>query len=204
MRADLLSKMDRIDAGAATDEERSQGGVTKLRYSSYRDGLTSTPELGFRIDAAHIVSRGAVSPLEADFARLRDEARVLGVLAAFLQRHAPLCRAVRTKLEHIEASLERSSFFPRCLLLRSSLLLVYDGASLGTEPDVELKMIDFASSETLPDGAVADHTAAWDGTKESLSDGYLMGVKALLRLVKQVEAGEDSPLPLQAQHPLQA
>ena len=189
-RGDLLAKMRKIDAEAPTAEERAAGGVTKLRYLTFRDSLTSTPTLGFRIDAAHIVRDGEVAPLPIDFPRLREEAAVRAALLAFLQGSLPLVRKVLVKLEGLLASLERSAFLQTHLLLRSSLLLVYDGALLDREPlDVELKMIDFASSEMLPSGVVADHSSSWEGTAESMCDGYVSGVRSLVRLLKEIETG---------------
>ena len=70
------------------------------------------------------------------------------------------------------------------------MLLVYDDAVVGSkQPGVELKLMNFGSSYALPEGvADAAHDTSWDGSAESHEDGYLMGVRNLLRLMKELHA----------------
>ena len=90
------------------------------------------------------------------------------------------------KLESIAGALERSAFAAKHVLLRSSLLLLFDDAA---RDKVELKMINFSFSYALPEGAPsATHTAAWDGSAGSDEDGYLTGVRSLVRLMKRFES----------------
>lgn len=93
-----------------------------------------------------------------------------------------------TKLTTLASALERSSFFPRHVFLRSSLLLVYDNAE--TEKDArgfELKMINFDHCYALPtDASPLTHVDPWDGDAASHEDGYLAGVHSLVRLMKAV------------------
>ena len=42
--------MLKIAPDAATEEEKNAGGVTKQRYLRFRDEISSTATLGFRID----------------------------------------------------------------------------------------------------------------------------------------------------------
>ena len=48
-REDLAAKMAKLDPAALTEEERTHG-VTKLQYMQYREQLSSTATLGWRIE----------------------------------------------------------------------------------------------------------------------------------------------------------
>ena len=214
-RADLLAKMCKIDPGEATDEERAAGGVTKLRYLQFRDRISSISSHAFRIDAAHLSPfQGGLqpAPLQYEWSRLRTDDDVAAALRAYLQGSLPLAAAIVRKLERLQADLEASTFFPRVVLLRSSILIVYDAFALkqvsqqggsvaeqtqriielvepGTQSPValELKMIDFAQSFKLPaDAPPMTHDVPWDGTVADNEDGYLTGVRNLLRLMRRV------------------
>jgi len=214
-RADLLSKMDAICPDEATPLERAGGGITKLRYLQFRDALSSTSSLGFRIDAAQLTPVDGASsptPLPFDWSRLRSDEAVLAGLRSFVAASAPLAAAICRKLKLLADSLAASTFFPRVSLLRSSILLVYDALALqrvsqqggsvehmctqlvemvepGTSSPValEVRMIDFAQSHQIPFGTPPmSHTAPWDGRADCHEDGYMTGLQHLIRLMRQL------------------
>lgn len=62
--------MIKVDASAPTSEEHEARAVTKLRYMDFRDNMSSSRSLGFRIEALKVRSVGIVpgdSFLESSF-----------------------------------------------------------------------------------------------------------------------------------------
>jgi len=117
---------------------------------------------------------------------LKEEAHILSALENFFQADTNVCKGSLLALEEILRALERSAFFAKHVLLRSSLLLVFDDAA---RTNVQFKMINFSFSYALPEGAPPlKHTGTWDGKPESHEDGYLTGVKSLVRLMRKLHA----------------
>lgn len=193
---------DAIDKNEAKAEERAAGGVTKVRYLRYRDTLTSTSTLGFRIDAAMISKDKGKKrqPIDVNFRALKDEAQVVKTMETFFQASPVLLKAVLIKLEHMRSALERSTFFHKHAFVRSSILIVYDHdahaklikqggsaedlISITSPAALEVKMIDFAHSHRVADSRKLTHRAAWkQGTDE---DGYLTGVDSLVKIIKKI------------------
>ena len=186
--ADLLEKMRALDASAPTAEEEAAGGVSRRRYLQFLDSSSSTASLGFRIDAAKTVVDGELATLPlpegVSLETLRDEASVQAAIGTFLQDDYALCKAVLGKLQALTTALERSAFFSKHVLLRSTLLMVYDDAA---RTKLELKMVSFGDSFAAADGEAVSHdTLGWSGAAGSHEDGYLAGARSLVRLFNQM------------------
>lgn len=53
-RSDLFDKMVKIDPNEPTEEEKAKKSVTKLRYMTFRESLSSSSNLGFRIEGVQV------------------------------------------------------------------------------------------------------------------------------------------------------
>lgn len=53
-RSDLYRKMVSVDPNEPTEEERKAEAITKLRYMEFREKLSSTSTVGFRIEAVKV------------------------------------------------------------------------------------------------------------------------------------------------------
>jgi len=167
------------------------GGVTQLRYLRYLDERSSTASLGFRVDAGKTVVDGKLDTLPmppgVTLDGLREEADVATAISIFLQQDADLAAACRLKVETFLAALERSIFFPKHTFLRTTMLFVYDDAN---RSKVQVKIMNFGASFALPEGERGlAHDAPWDGTATCHEDGYLIGVRSLVRVFTSLSSG---------------
>jgi len=182
LRPDLAVKMVKLDPDSLTAEEKEQG-VTKLEYMQFRENVTSTASLGWRIEGASVPDLG---PAAYEFKKLKAPSDLREAVAWFLQKRPRLHAAYLAQLIGIREVLEASDWFQRHEVVGSSLLFVYDGDDEYAPPREPLcKMIDFAKTEWMPEGSPAlSHRAEWVvGNHE---DGYLTGLANMQRLWRKV------------------
>ncbi|KAL7873403.1 hypothetical protein AOLI_G00124740 [Acnodon oligacanthus] len=169
LRRDLYNKMLEVDREAPTPEERKQQAVTKPRYMQWRESLSSTNTLGFRIEGI----KKADGTCHTDFKKTRSREDVTQVFMDFVGRNRNIISSYIRRLEDIRQILKASEFFMKHEVIGSSLLFIHDHTERA-----EVWLIDFGKTTALPDGQMLDHWRPWEeGNRE---DGYLWGLDNLL------------------------
>ncbi|ELW72366.1 Inositol-trisphosphate 3-kinase C [Tupaia chinensis] len=188
-RKDMYEKMVAVDPGAPTPEEHAQGAVTKPRYMQWRETVTSTSTLGFRIEGV----KKADGTCNTNFKKTQAMEQVTKVLEDFVDKDRGILGKYVARLEELREALESSPFFKthevRALVpwvyvggigiqvVGSSLLFVHDHTGLA-----KVWMIDFGKTVALPDHQTLSHRLPWaEGNRE---DGYLWGLDNMICLLQ--------------------
>ncbi|XP_042598461.1 inositol-trisphosphate 3-kinase A-like isoform X1 [Cyprinus carpio] len=174
LREDLYNKMLEVDSEAPTVEEKKQKAVTKPRYMQWRESLSSTNTLGFRIEG---IKRGETC--NTDFKKTRSKEDVIQVFKDFVEGNKNITNSYITRLEDIKQALKASDFFNKHEVIGSSLLFIHDHTERA-----EVWLIDFGKTTPLLDGQNLDHYRPWEeGNRE---DGYLWGLDNLLQTLSSL------------------
>lgn len=175
-RKDLLKKMMALDPNEPTEEEK-ENGITKLRYMTFREALSSSNTMAFRVEAIKLAEQEP----QNDFKTMRERAEVAEVLLSYLPpkddpKHAIIRNAFIDRLELFRSTLEQSPFFRYHELIGSSLLFIYDSTCR-----VGVWMIDFG--KTSPTETPLNHRIKWElGNRE---DGYLIGLDNIIDIFRE-------------------
>ncbi|XP_054167962.1 inositol-trisphosphate 3-kinase homolog isoform X2 [Oppia nitens] len=173
-RNDLYEKMIKIDANAPTDEEHRQRAVTKLTYMKFREALSSSSNLGFRIEG---FKAGEDLQLCKDLKLVKHRDEVRNTLKAFLMSKRQVRHQLIDRLKQLADKFESSEFFRSHEVIGSSLLIIHNGKSAG------VWMIDFAKTIAVPKDITIDHKSQWAlGNHE---DGYLFGLNNLIDILEE-------------------
>ncbi|XP_014229637.1 inositol-trisphosphate 3-kinase B isoform X2 [Trichogramma pretiosum] len=177
LRKDMYEKMVQVDPTAPSDEERQLQGVTKPRYMVWRETISSTATLGFRVEGIKLAQAGS----SKDFKTTRTRQQVMDAIRRFVEGYPHAAGKYLQRLQAIRATLRASSFFAGHEVVGSSLLFVHDARAAG------VWMIDFAKTLPLPEHLERiRHDAVWQvGNHE---DGYLIGVNNLIDIFKEIVA----------------
>lgn len=179
LRKDMYEKMIQVDSTAPSTEERRVQGVTKPRYMVWRETISSTATLGFRVEGIKLSHGGS----SKDFKTTRTREQVTGTLKRFVENYPHAVPKYLQRLKAIRATLKASPFFATHEVVGSSLLFVHDSKNAG------VWMIDFAKTLPLP-GRISkiQHDVDWQvGNHE---DGYLIGVNNLINIFQDIRNSE--------------
>ncbi|XP_066574041.1 inositol-trisphosphate 3-kinase B [Amia ocellicauda] len=172
LRSDMYQKMVKVDPAAPTSEEHGQCAVTKPRYMQWRESISSTATLGFRIEGITMES-GCVL---RDFKMTRTREQVIEALLTFTRSNPHILEAYLSRLSDLHAALQESEFFQTHEVIGSSLLFVHDRGGVAS-----VWMIDFGKTAPVPPGLQLRHDVPWaEGNRE---DGYLIGLGNLTTLM---------------------
>uniref|UniRef100_A0A673B3E3 Kinase n=1 Tax=Sphaeramia orbicularis TaxID=375764 RepID=A0A673B3E3_9TELE len=135
------------------------------RYMQWRETLSSTATLGFRIEKAD----GTCS---TNFKKTKQREQVMEVLKDFVDGNTHILGTYHV-WRSLGSVLEQSHFFRMHEVVGSSLLFVHDASGKS-----RVWMIDFGKTVPLPDQQTLDHRSPWvEGNRE---DGYLWGLDNLI------------------------
>ncbi|XP_026225823.1 inositol-trisphosphate 3-kinase C [Anabas testudineus] len=168
-RKDMYEKMVAVDPEAPTEQERAQQAVLKSRYMQWRETLSSTTTLGFRIEGF----KKANEECRTNFKRTKSREQVTEALNSFVESNKHIVWGYVRRLKQLREVLETSDFFRTHEVVGSSLLFVHDWTGR-----TGVWMIDFAKTGALPPQVTMDHRTPWvEGNRE---DGYLWGLDNLI------------------------
>jgi len=174
LRKDMYEKMVAIDRSAPTEEEHRLKAVTKPRYMVWRETISSTAILGFRIEGI----RKSAGFSSKDFKTTRSKEQIKEAVNMFTEGYPKAVPQYLERLKEIQSALDNSQFFRHHELIGSSLLFVHDVNK------ASVWMIDFAKTTPLPAGVQIDHRSPWvPGNHE---DGYRVGTANLATLLSEL------------------
>lgn len=173
LRHDMYSKMIEVDIDEPTNEENKIKAITKPRYMIWRETVSSTASLGFRIEAMRL-QNGFV---DKNFKTTKEEEQIVEAFMRYTSntnQHVIRLKYL-ARLYDLERTLSKSKFFQTHELIGTSLLFIHN------ENDAGIWLIDFAKTQTIPDNiSKITHRKKWElGNHE---DGYLMGIENLIRI----------------------
>nr|XP_056708833.1 inositol-trisphosphate 3-kinase B [Euleptes europaea] len=180
LRKDMYQKMIEVDPEAPTEEEKAQHAVTKPRYMQWRETISSTATLGFRIEGI----KKEDGTVNRDFKKTRTKEQVMEAFREFTKGNCNILNSYLNRLKGIHATLETSPFFKCHEVIGSSLLFIHD-----KKEQAKVWMIDFGKTTPLPEGQTLQHNVPWvEGNRE---DGYLWGLDNLIGILTELAQSED-------------
>ncbi|XP_016368242.1 inositol-trisphosphate 3-kinase C-like [Sinocyclocheilus rhinocerous] len=178
-RKDMYEKMIAVDPDAPTEEERAQQAVLKTRYMQWRETLSSTATLGFRIEGI----KKSDGTCNTNFKRTKYKDEVIQALEDFVDNNMLILRSYQQRLKELRAVLEKSDFFKAHEVVGSSLLFIHDLTG-----KAGIWMIDFGKTVPMPPPLTLDHRSPWvEGNRE---DGYLWGLDNFIDILTNVLPGK--------------
>ncbi|XP_077949805.1 inositol-trisphosphate 3-kinase B isoform X2 [Gasterosteus aculeatus] len=178
-RPDMYQKMVEVEPEAPTPEETLQKVVTKPRYMQWRETISSTATLGFRIEGV----KKEDGTVNRDFKKTKTRDQVTAAFQDFVKGNKDILNVYLSRLKEIRDTLEISPFFKTHEVIGSSLLFVHD-----SKGRAKVWMIDFGKTTPLSEGDELTHRAAWvEGNRE---DGYLYGLDSMLDIIVSMANSE--------------
>uniref|UniRef100_W8BUA7 Kinase n=2 Tax=Ceratitis capitata TaxID=7213 RepID=W8BUA7_CERCA len=176
LRKDMYEKMIQIDPNAPSEDEHKAKGVTKPRYMVWRETISSTSTLGFRIEGI----KKSDGTSTKDFKTTKSRQQIKQAFREFVNGFQHAMPRYIQRLQAIRATLECSDFFRTHEVIGSSLLFVHD------HYQASVWLIDFAKTVGLPENQQIDHSSTW--TVGNHEDGYLIGINNLLEIFTELES----------------
>ncbi|OWF54515.1 Inositol-trisphosphate 3-kinase B [Mizuhopecten yessoensis] len=107
LRKDMYQKMMEVDPSAPTEEEHAQQAIIKPRYMQWRDEMSSSVNLGFRIEGIMKINGGS----SKNFKKTQNCEEVKEALKSFIGDNQEILSRYIRRLKAIRATQETSEFF---------------------------------------------------------------------------------------------
>ncbi|XP_065142893.1 inositol-trisphosphate 3-kinase C [Paramisgurnus dabryanus] len=174
-RKDMYEKMIAVDPNAPSAEERARQAVLKTRYMQWRETLSSTATLGFRIEGI----KKSDGNCNTNFKRTKYKDEVVQALEDFVDNNMLILKSYQQRLKELRTVLENSDFFKAHEVVGSSLLFVHDQTG-----KAGIWMIDFGKTVPMTSPLTLDHRTPWvEGNRE---DGYLWGLDNFIDILSNM------------------
>ncbi|KAG8297428.1 hypothetical protein J6590_036217 [Homalodisca vitripennis] len=149
LRKDMYEKMIQIDPNAPTDEEHRLRGVTKPRYMVWRETISSTATMGFRIEGIK-KSDGKSSK---DFKTTKSRDQIIEAFTDFTEGFPHAVPKYYQRLKAIKATLDVSDFFTTHEVRSSEIdrLLLRDCESKSDDADPNFEIYSDHDTESESD-----------------------------------------------------
>lgn len=175
LRPDMYEKMIQVDMNEPTDEEKKNRAITKPRYMIWRETVSSTASLGFRIEGMRLQD----GTVDKNFKTFKDEELIAQAFLRYAKSNNIRLKYLN-RLYDLRQALTQSKFFSAHELIGSSLLFVHSDIT----DDANIWLIDFAKTHLLPNNTNVTHRNKWElGNHE---DGFLTGVDNLIRIYESI------------------
>ncbi|KAK2714084.1 hypothetical protein QYM36_008618 [Artemia franciscana] len=177
-RKDLYMKMKALNPSAPTQEEEKEQAVTKMRYMTFREELSSSREFGFRVEAMKIPGQ----PVR-NLKKVRTKTELIQTFDSFFKENPKMRKKMIKRILNIRRQFESSSFFMSHEVVGSSILMIYDACKAGAW------IIDFEKTRKLPNGIKINHRNQWK--PRNREEGYLFGLDNLIDILTSACQGND-------------
>ncbi|KAG8564058.1 hypothetical protein GDO81_016310 [Engystomops pustulosus] len=106
-RKDMYNKMVALEPDAPTPEEHKQQAVTKPRYMQWRESVSSTASLGFRIEGVTVEA----GPVKKNFKKMKSRDKIMETFVLFTKGRKDILATYLDRLEKMQTALQNSEFF---------------------------------------------------------------------------------------------
>eukprot|EP00746_Dinoflagellata_sp_MGD_P090672 gnl/MRDRNA2_/MRDRNA2_35828_c0_seq1.p1 gnl/MRDRNA2_/MRDRNA2_35828_c0~~gnl/MRDRNA2_/MRDRNA2_35828_c0_seq1.p1 ORF type:complete len:453 (+),score=69.84 gnl/MRDRNA2_/MRDRNA2_35828_c0_seq1:164-1522(+) len=197
-RPDMYERLLKLGPEYLTEEEHQQRSITKFKWMSTRDKMSSLQSLGFRIDG--IVGPNAIKVHADYYANISDRAVVVQEIRKFLDYlpenlysqaerlgiQSRLASEVVAQVSQHKTNCMTSNFFSFHSFVGCSLLIVVESCIGKAPPKACVRIIDLAKTSKVPDEVKIDHMRDWaPGNHE---DGLLKGLENVVDCWTEVES----------------
>ena len=150
-------------------EEELEHGITKLRYQQFREKMSTSESLGFRVDAMSVPDTNGKSVSAEEAKKMATSAEVKACFLEYVAGRKDCWSVLLHKLKALRVLLEESDWFANHELIGSSLFFAFDCSN----PDAQscgVWMIDFANA--TPSARQLTHRAEWIFNEEEESSAF--------------------------------